>query len=265
MSKFATVVSVLALPAFVLAQAPPTPDGPPLVVPVAHEQPAPTWVENPVMLRTPNPGVGPNDWLHEDWNPLIGGSVPHGTWCGFNSTPEAFDLGVNSTQLLAGAYFTSTLGPCVPVFNYMPVTVRHGWMLTTPNEISPWRGNWEFLADVTAAQVISSYGNYLAGSSLYLRYNFLSDSAFVPYAQIGAGGLFTDAYKDMNQRAIGQDFEFILHAQVGLKYFVAPNLSLDFEGGYQHISNAGMACRNCGINALGAQIGVTYYFPWGTP
>ena len=168
--------------------------------------------------------------------------------------------------MLAGAYFTSTLGPCVPVFNYMPVTIRQGWMLTAPKDEGPLRGNWEFLADVTAAQVISSYGNYLAGSSLFLRYNFLSpDSVLIPYSQIGGGVVFTDAYKDQTQRAIGQSFELIFHYELGLKYFVAPNLSLDIEGGYQHISKARMASRNCGVNALGAQIGVTYYFPWGAP
>ena len=79
--------------------------------------------------------------------------------------------------------------------------------------------------------------------------------------------LFTkrDAYHDPNQRAIGQAVEFYLHAEVGLKCMIAPNLSLDIEGGLQHISNAGLASRNYGVNALGGSIGLTYYFPWGAP
>jgi len=52
-----------------------------------------------------------------------------------------------------------------------------------------------------------------------------------------------------------------VHYEIGLKCFVAPNLSLDVEGGFQHISNAGLARRNHGVNALGAQVGLTYYFP----
>ena len=48
-----------------------------------------------------------------------------------------------------------------------------------------------------------------------------------------------------------------------MKYFVSRNLSLDLEAGFQHISNANSADRNFGVNALGAQVGFTYYFPWG--
>jgi hypothetical protein len=44
---------------------------------------------------------------------------------------------------------------------------------------------------------------------------------------------------------------------------VAPNLSLDVEGGIQHLSNGGLARRNYGINAVGAAVGLTYYFPCG--
>ena len=36
--------------------------------------------------------------------------------------------------------------------------------------------------------------------------------------------------------------------------------SLDVEAGYQHISNAGIATRNGGLNTLGAGIGFTYFF-----
>ncbi len=45
---------------------------------------------------------------------------------------------------------------------------------------------------------------------------------------------------------------------------ITPDLSLDIEGGLQHISNAGLANRNLGVNAFGGSIGLTYYFPWGT-
>jgi hypothetical protein len=49
--------------------------------------------------------------------------------------------------------------------------------------------------------------------------------------------------------------------EIGVKYFVAPNLSLDLEAGIQHMSNGGMANRNLGVNAFGAQVRLTYYFP----
>jgi hypothetical protein len=50
---------------------------------------------------------------------------------------------------------------------------------------------------------------------------------------------------------------------VGCHYFVNDHLSLDAEGGYIHISNADLASRNLGINAIGGTLGMTLYFPCG--
>ena len=97
------------------------------------------------------------------------------------------------------------------------------------------------------------------------RYNWTESGSFLmPYSQVGAGGVYNDAYRDQTQRAIGEAFEFILHAEVGLKCFIVPNLSLDIEGGFQHLSNGGLASRNAGVNALGGQVGFTYYFGGGS-
>jgi hypothetical protein len=139
-------------------------------------------------------------------------------------------------------------------------------MLTDPADGWWGRGNWECICDNTAAAIISDYGHWFAGQSYLLRYNFLAPVCpVVPYHQLGAGWVINDAYKDQNQHAIGQALEFYLHYEIGLKYFVAPNMSLDIECGIQHISNGGLANRNLGVNAFGAQIGVTYYLPAGRP
>ncbi len=52
-----------------------------------------------------------------------------------------------------------------------------------------------------------------------------------PYSQVGAGFVLNDAYRDKSQKAIGAFFEFYLHAEVGVKYFISQNWSLDLEGG----------------------------------
>jgi hypothetical protein len=135
-------------------------------------------------------------------------------------------------------------------------------MLTDPEDY-PWgRGNLECLCDLTGAAITSDYGSWLAGQTCFLRYNFLDlGTCVVPYHQLGFGWILTDAYQNRSQKAIGQMFEFHVHYEIGVKYFVAPNLSLDFEAGIQHMSNGGMANRNLGVNAFGGQVGLTYYFP----
>jgi hypothetical protein len=177
---------------------------------------------------------------------------------------DPFAAGATSTQVLGGAYFSAAIGPRIPFFNYVPLSVRSGMMLTSPEDHWWGRSNCECLVDLTGALITSKYGNWFAGPTFFLRANWLEfGSTFVPYTQVGAGGVINDAYKEPNQHAIGEAFEFYLHWEWGVRCFVAPNLSLDVEGGLQHISNGGLASRNYGMNAFGAAVGLTYFFPWG--
>lgn len=263
--SLAVVSALLSLPASGVGQPVgtmadwPVGDGPPLPPPPAEVK-RQTWLEGgPGVIPAAATMGGPATMTDAVWPVTHSGSA-----CHFDSEPALGWLPCyeTSVQVLQGAYFSSSLGPAINRFDYLPLSVRHGWALSGPVGAP---GYWEFLADVTAAAITSNYGNWFAGSSLFLRYNCADPgSLLVPYVQCGAGVMLNDAYRDPIQRAIGQELEFILHAQVGVRYMIAPNLSLDVEGGVQHISNAGMANRNAGVNALGGSVGFTYYFPWGT-
>jgi hypothetical protein len=201
----------------------------------------------PVVVAMPGPAPAP-----------LASAAPEG------GVEALFRPGVTSTQLLAGAYSNVDLGPRIPTFNYVPVSIRQGVMLTCPEDHWWGHGNYECLFDTTGAAITSSYGNWFAGPSFYLRANWVTPgSCVVPYFQLGTGAVWNDAFKDQGQRAIGEGLEFYQHVELGLKYFVAPNMSLDVEGGLQHLSNGGLAHRNLGVNALGATVGLTYYFPNG--
>jgi len=282
--RFALVaVLVLAVPSGVMAQghyrggiAPPVPTGKPLTPIPGADTRSPLHEDESVLPAsaielaghgdTPATTAAPGGM--QPWHPTPPPAGYASSACNFDCgcTNGIFVPGATSTQVLFGAYFSTNLGPKIPSFNYIPVTVRHGWMLTSPEDTdSKWRGNWEFLCDLTGAAIISDYGNYFVGPSFFLRFNFLqtNDATFVPYAQLGVGFVLNDAHQVETQEAIGSFFEFYLHAELGLKYFICKNLSLDIEGGLQHISNGRLADRNLGVNAVGAQIGFTYYFPAG--
>jgi lipid A 3-O-deacylase len=268
----AVVAALLALPVVATGQSdygavsPPNPSGPPLLPPPPADLPRSTWVEDRSAVLPAagwSPGAAALTAPETAWPVTQSGSA-----CHFDS-PEATTIGLVAEpawiQILQGAYFSSSLGPGIGAFDYLPMSVRHGWNLGNPygpGGVVP--GNWEMVLDVTGAAVTSSYGNWFAGSSAFLRYNLAgAGSPFVPYLQGGVGVIANDVYRDHGQRAIGQAVEFLVHAQVGLKWYIAPNLSLDVEGGFQHISNAGLASRNAGVNAFGGSLGFTYYFPWG--
>jgi opacity protein-like surface antigen len=102
----------------------------------------------------------------------------------------------------------------------------------------------------------------VTGPAALLRYNFVQPEArLIPYVQGGAGIAWNDAYRNQHQIAIGEAVEFTLQAGVGVHYLLSKNWAVGAEADFYHISNAGLARRNAGINAVGGSVGVTYYFP----
>jgi lipid A 3-O-deacylase len=214
------------------------------------------------------PPVPPHLQLIPQWYPspppanYTTSSCNFNVWCG----EERFAPDFSTAQVLLGGYTTRPgFGPRIPNFSYVPLSIRRGLMLNAPQDTEAFfRGNVECLFDVTLACTTSGYGTGFVAPSGLMRYNFVQPNAMlVPYVQGGAGFIVTDAYKDRLQRAIGQGCEFYLRAEMGVRCFISDNWSLDVECGFQHISNANMAERNFGVNALGAQIGFTYFFPSG--
>jgi opacity protein-like surface antigen len=175
------------------------------------------------------------------------------------SDPFPFAKGNHEFQLLAGPFFSINHAPD---FNYAIGTLRAGWMLSTPGGESILRGNTEFLVEAFGGGIFDGPGDALVGASLLLRYNFVgSDGAsFVPYVQIGAGGVYSDAHEDRDQRLIGSEFSFNLQAGIGFHFFINERWALTLEGSYRHISNANTSDRNTGVDAIGGQIGVSYFY-----
>jgi len=96
---------------------------------------------------------------------------------------------------------------------------------------------------------------------LLWRYNFIQpDARWVPYFQLGAGALGNNIYRERGQKEIGEGFEFMLQGEIGLRYMISDAWSVSAEGGYRHISNAGLASNNEGLNSLGGVLQVSYRF-----
>jgi len=168
-----------------------------------------------------------------------------------------------SLQVVSGALFSPIgVGPDAPTFNYAQTNLRLGWMLNTPNpEGGFFAGNWEALIELSGSGIFDGPGDIIIGPTALVRYNFVQPGwKVVPYVQGGVGIVYTDAYEDRTQDAIGQAIEFTPQASVGLRVLVAEDWSVDLEGMFHHISNAGMSERNDGTNALGGLIGATYRF-----
>lgn len=175
-----------------------------------------------------------------------------------------FVKGAKEFQFMAGPIISFTRDPYRrPSINYISEDLRFGWMLSTPaaNSDSWLRGNAELLLEAFGGEVYQGPGSYLAGGTVLLRYNFVQpNTRLYPYGQIGVGALSNDIYKNHNQDLIGQDFEFNLQAAIGVQYLLTPRIAFSLEADYRHISNAGLANRNAGLNSVGGLAGLSVFF-----
>lgn len=172
-----------------------------------------------------------------------------------------FCKGMRELDLTAGYLASPVAGRNRQTLHYARQDLRLGWMLTSPGGRSWYRGNFEFLLNAFGAEVTQGPGSWMAGGRLLLRYNFVQPGAhWVPFIQIGGGGLGNDIYKDRSQRLVGSGFEFTLTGDLGLRYFVNPRWAIVLTGNFEHISNANSASRNVGVNAAGGMIGVSTFF-----
>lgn len=178
---------------------------------------------------------------------------------------DPFCKGAHELDITGGYFYSPVFATGGrPVLNYVQGDVTLGCMLTSPSVACghDWlRGNWEGLINAFGAGVVKGPSGFLAGGRLLLRYNFVQpDARWVPFFQIGAGGLGDNVYEHRDQRLIGSGFEFTLVADAGLRYFFTPKCAAILAADFEHISNAGTASRNLGVNAVGGTLGLGYFF-----
>ena len=175
-----------------------------------------------------------------------------------NDFSDYFERGKYEVSLVSGVMF-SPVGADRnrPTVDYSLSGLQLGWMLSTPGESGWLRGNWEVALEAMGGTVFNGRGSYMAGGTVWARYNFIQPGwRVVPYVQGGAGAEATD----FDQRLIGETFNFNLDVGVGARCFLAQKWALEFECRYQHLSNAKISNHDIGINAVGPMIGLSYFF-----
>jgi lipid A 3-O-deacylase len=136
-------------------------------------------------------------------------------------------------------------------------TAQFGWMISqVVGQDHPYRGNWELGAEVMGGWQYHPRGAYLVGVMPTLRYHLATGTRWVPFAQAGAGILFTD----IGEPDLATTFEFQLLAGAGLNYRITPHLALGIETRFAHISNAGIEHPNFGVNTFQVLTGLTWFF-----
>lgn len=174
------------------------------------------------------------------------------------SLDDHFQRGWHEATTGAGVMFSPFVATKNwPTINYAFAYGQAGYMIDDVRGEGIFRGNFELVPDLFAAGIWQRTGHYIAGWTLWGRYNFVPPGWRVtPYMQLGAGAVLTD----ISHQIDGQNFNFNLDISLGVRYFIKRNLSLNAEYRYQHISNADTGRHNLGINANGPVLGVSWFF-----
>ncbi len=178
---------------------------------------------------------------------------------GASSTSDLFVAGRYEAGFGSGVLFSPFVATRHrPTINCTITELQLGYMLGDVKEAGWLRGNWELAGDGFGSAVFEGSGSYVAGATLWLRYNFVPRQplGLAPYLQGGAGIAFTD----IDREIVGEPFNFNLDVGVGLRYFITQRWSVNLEYRYQHLSNANLGHHNLGINAHGPLLGVSYFF-----
>jgi lipid A 3-O-deacylase len=132
--------------------------------------------------------------------------------------------------------------------------LRYGWILTGPHLPGLLRGRFEYAVDAVPLFLVFQPANTAYGVSfdpLGLKWNFERHGHFSPYLELCGGALFTNHNVPTGTNTVN----FTPQAAFGTHILGAKhNVSLELR--YLHISNAGLATPNPGINTVQVRIGV---------
>ena len=133
-----------------------------------------------------------------------------------------------------------------------------GWILTRPHGPSFLKGRFEYLVDVVPLFVVFQPGNTAYGAGfdpLKLRWNFASRGRLAPYFELSGGPLFTNRNVPNGSNTVN----FMDCAAIGT-HLLGDAHDWTVELRYMHVSNAGLADFNPGVNTIQVRLGIGKFF-----
>ena len=175
------------------------------------------------------------------------------TFCLAQSAPEQ---GGHEFQVWAGGGHSVSGGRGnTGAFNF---GLRYGWILTNSHLPSFLRGRFEYAVDAVPVFLVFQPANTAYGvgfDPLGLKWNFERHGRLSPYLELTGGTLFTSHNVPTGTNTVN----FMDQAALGVHILGAKrNVSLELR--YMHISNAGLATPNPGVNTVQVRLGIGKFF-----
>ena len=138
----------------------------------------------------------------------------------------------------------------------MNAGVRYGWVLTGDHLPGILRGKFEYAVDAVPMYLVIKNGTTYGGGfdPLVLKWNFAGNKKVAPFVELAGGTLFSTREVPAGTSAVNfrSGAAFGIHI---LRGTWGPTLAVRYE----HISNAGLATPNPGINTVQVQVAITSF------
>jgi len=166
------------------------------------------------------------------------------------------DKGGREVQIWAGGGHSVSGGRGnTGIFN---AGLRYGWVLTDLHLPGFLRGRFEYAVDAVPVFLVFQPANTAYGvgfDPLGLKWNFQRHGRISPYLELAGGALFTNHDVPTGTNTVN----FMDQAALGM-HILGANHNVSLELRYLHISNAGLATPNPGINTVQVRLGIGRFF-----
>ena len=145
-------------------------------------------------------------------------------------------------------------------------TKQHGpalmpsWMMTLTDPVgnSWYRGQVSLGAEMVYVEFEEPLLTHGVGFTPRIKYTFVALGHIRPYVEFAGGPFWTDLGGRVPEEAT--EFNFMLKGGGGVSWFFTPRLAVNVGYRFNHISNAGTAFPNLGLNASLPFGGFSFYF-----
>jgi opacity protein-like surface antigen len=130
--------------------------------------------------------------------------------------------------------------------------------LTDPIGDGWYRGQVSLGAEMVYLEFREPLLTHGIGFTPRIKYTFVALGRVRPYAEFAGGPFWTDLGGRIHEEA--NQFNFVLTGGVGVSWFITSQLAFNAGYRFHHISNAGTAFPNLGLNASLPFGGFSFYF-----
>lgn len=168
-------------------------------------------------------------------------------------------VGTQEVGLTAGYLFGHRLTDLHTTKQHGPALMP-SWMITLTDPIgdSWYRGQISLGAEMVYLQFQEPLVTHGIGFTPRIKYTFVALGRIRPYMEFAGGPFWTDLGGQIPEEA--NEFNFVLTGGVGISWFLTPQLALNAGYRFHHISNAGTAFPNLGLNASLPFVGFSFFF-----